>query len=184
MPQIPDHAKKVFDGIIHDVYHFEQELYDGSTTTFEMLKRASSAQCIPIVGDKILLIKDTQPNRETLYAACGGQVDPGETPEQAVEREMMEETGYSAESFELYQTYSVSSKVDWDIYTYIARNATQVQTPKEQAGEKIEPFLVTFDEFVDIVCSEGFRDIEISLTVLRMVKNGTIHEFKELLFPN
>lgn len=184
MPKIPDHAKKVFDGIIHDVYHYEQELYDGSTTTFEMLKRAASAQCIPVVGDKLLIIKDTQPNRGTLYAACGGQVDPGESPEQAVQRELLEETGYQADSFELFKTYTVSDKLDWNIYTYIARNASLVQIPELQAGEKIEPLLVSFEEFVDIICSNEFRDSELSLEILRMHKAGTLDQFKQLLFPN
>ena len=36
---IPINAKKVFQGIIFDVYQWEQKLFDGTVATFEKLKR-------------------------------------------------------------------------------------------------------------------------------------------------
>lgn len=36
--KLPPQAKKVFTGQIFDVYQWEQEMYDGSFETFEMLK--------------------------------------------------------------------------------------------------------------------------------------------------
>ena len=35
---IPENAKRVFKGIIFDVYQWEQELYNGSKAVFEKLK--------------------------------------------------------------------------------------------------------------------------------------------------
>lgn len=43
---IPDSARRVFKGIIYDVYHWQQELHDGSATTFEMLRRTDTMSAI------------------------------------------------------------------------------------------------------------------------------------------
>jgi ADP-ribose pyrophosphatase len=62
MSNIPKHAKKVFSGIIFDVYHWEQELYDGTSTTFEALKRRGTAIVLPILyNGNILLCIQEQP---------------------------------------------------------------------------------------------------------------------------
>lgn len=62
MATIPDGAKKVFDaGIVFEIYHWEQELFDGRKTTFEMAKRQPSAYVLPILGDRILLCNQKQP---------------------------------------------------------------------------------------------------------------------------
>ncbi len=39
--KIPPNAKRVFKGIIFDVYQWQQKMFDGSKETFEMLKRAN-----------------------------------------------------------------------------------------------------------------------------------------------
>ncbi len=36
---IPDSAKRMFEGIIFDVYQWKQTQFDGTTRDFEMLKR-------------------------------------------------------------------------------------------------------------------------------------------------
>lgn len=182
MPSIPKHAKKVFEGIIFDVYHYEQTLFDDSTTTFEMLKRNDSVQCIATVEDKILLIKDSQPNRKTLWALPGGQTNPGEDLTTALARELLEETGYASADLEFYKSYEFSSKLDWQVHTYIARNATEVGKLLNDPGERTEVHLVTFEEFLDIVALPEFRDVEFAIDVLRMYKHNTLDVFKKVLF--
>ena len=55
MGKIPEHAKKVFEGVLFDVYQWEQECFDGSHATFEAVERLGSVNVIPVVGDKILI---------------------------------------------------------------------------------------------------------------------------------
>lgn len=37
--KIPDHAELVFKGVLHDVYQWQQEAFDGSFLTFEAIRR-------------------------------------------------------------------------------------------------------------------------------------------------
>ena len=59
---IPDNAKKVFGGVLFDVYQWEQELFDGTKTIFEKLKRPDTVVVFPVLDDgKILLTEQEQP---------------------------------------------------------------------------------------------------------------------------
>lgn len=53
---IPPHAKRSFTGIIFDVYQWEQRLYDGSTTTFEKIKRSDTVNVILTTPDKKIIL--------------------------------------------------------------------------------------------------------------------------------
>ena len=62
--KIPEEAKVVFEWKVFDIYHWEQELFDGSFTTFEMAKRKWSAMVLPILenGNIVLTIQE-QPRK-------------------------------------------------------------------------------------------------------------------------
>ena len=69
-------------------------MFNGTFQTFEMLKRPGTAMVIPVLENgKIVLTKQTQPNRHAFFGFAGGRVDKDETPLQAAIRELKEETG-------------------------------------------------------------------------------------------
>ncbi len=55
---IPEHAKKVFSGVIFDVYHWEQEMFDGSRATFEKVKRADTVGVYGVLDDGRILLTE------------------------------------------------------------------------------------------------------------------------------
>src|SRR3989338_4555423 len=145
---IPHEAKKVFSGEIFDVYQWEQVLFDGTTATFEMLKRANSVEVIATSGDKILVAEEEQPGRPPFYTLIGGRQDVGEGPQDAARRELLEERGRVSDDWELYKEFQPTSKIDWTICIYVARECTILQQPSLDAGEKINILSLSFDEFV------------------------------------
>ncbi len=161
--QMPKDVKRVFEGVIFDVYHWPQVMYDGSVATFECLKRPDTTTIFPVLPDgRILLSKQLQPDRVRPFVhAFGGQIEDGEDVMDAAARELREESGYAAKKWTLWKAYQPYSKIDWALYVFIAHGAEKVAGQDLDPGEKIDVFAVTFDEFVHMVMDDDFAMIEI-----------------------
>jgi ADP-ribose pyrophosphatase len=181
---LPKHAKKVFDGIIFSIWQWEQEMYDGSIQTFEKSSRAASVGIIPITKDKkIVLTIQEQPGMNQFISLLGGVVDPGEKEVEAAHREIKEEAGLVTSDLELWYSVQPVTKIEWPIYIYIARDCEIVAPPNPDAGEKISLKYVTWEEFLDIIYLEEFRDKEIALRLLQLQKDpDKLEEVRKLLF--
>jgi 8-oxo-dGTP pyrophosphatase MutT (NUDIX family) len=180
---IPEHAQKVFSGIIFDVYQWKQEMYDGSFETFEKLKRVDTVGVIPITPDgKILISQQEQPSIAPFWGTFGGRIDPGESPFEAAQRELLEESGYTSDQWQLWQAFQPLEKIEWSIYTFIAKNCQPIATSTPDVGEKITIKEVTFNEFLKISQQPDFRDSEITMEVLAALADPIkMEKLRELL---
>lgn len=165
--QIPDHAKKVFEGKIFNVYQWEQELYDGSKTIFEKVERPDTTVVFPVLPDgRILLLKQEQPRKDHFIGTPGGRIEPEEDILESAKRELLEETGYKADEFILWDSQQPISKVEWAIYTFIAKGLRKVSEPNPDAGEKFEEFPVDFDELIEIATGKQFSERDVVIKFL------------------
>ena len=164
---MPENAKLVFEGVLFDVYQWEQELYDGSRTIFEKLKRPDTIVVLPILPDgKIILTEEQQPGTESLIGAVSGRIEKEEDILEAAKRELLEESGYEAEKFILWDAQQPINKIDWVIYTFIAKGCKKISNQKLDGGEKITLKPVTFDEFIKISADRQFNEPEIVSKIL------------------
>jgi len=169
---LPKNASCVFKGKIFSVYQWEQELFDGSKTIFEKIIRPATVMVLPITEHgKILLTKQSQPIEGEFFGLIGGIVDEHEDPLTAIKRELLEESGYEAAEWILWDAVQLIGKIEWPAYTFIAKNLRKVKEMKPDAGEKIELIEYTFDEFLRIIADDKYRDIEIALKFLRIQQN-------------
>ncbi len=130
---------------------------------------------------KILMIEDEQPSRGTVTTVPGGRVDEGETPHEAMVRELLEETGYASDDWELLWARQPVMKLDWAVYSFLARGCRKVSDIKLDAGERITLKELTFDEFVAEAKKLEFHEIGIALYLLRaLAEPGKIDEVKKL----
>ncbi len=149
---IPSHAKRVFQGEIFDVYQWPQKMYDGSTASFEKIKRDDSAVIIPVTtDDKIIIANEVQPGIKAEIGLLTGRIEDRETPLAGAKRELLEETGYTSNKWTLLKSFQPVLKVDWAVFYFIAKDCKQVSEQKLDSGEKIKLISVTFDKFVDII---------------------------------
>ena len=89
-------SRKVFEGRALKLRVDTIKLPGGKQTTREIVEHEN---CVAIVAldaaDNILLVKQfRKPVEKDLLEIPAGGIDPGETPEDAVRREMREETGF------------------------------------------------------------------------------------------
>lgn len=165
---LPKGAKRVFKGVIFDVYQWRQKMFDGSVQTFEKLKRADTVIIVPVTKEgKIILTTQKQPAKKSFIGVVGGRVENGESIIEAAHRELLEEAGCKTDKLELWNAVQPVGKIEWSVYTFIAKNCEIICTPGLDAGEKIELKTVTFEEFVDIALQEEFDDLEIVKEIIR-----------------
>lgn len=162
---VPDNAKKVFSGKIFDVFQWEQELYDGSKATFEMLKRPDTIQVIALKDEQIVILRDEQPGRGPLLCLPGGRPEQTDASwEEAAKRELLEETGMTFTSWKLINVEQPVRKIEWFGPVYLATDfESQGEQTLDVGGEKIEVREVPFQNFKDIV----FGDEDPKLKYLR-----------------
>lgn len=183
---IPDNAKRVFKGVLFDAYQWEQEMFDGSKATFEKLKRSDSVVVFPVLPDgKIILTEQEQPGGEPFIGATGGRVDEGEEILAAAKRELLEESGYEAEEYVLWDARHPANKIDWVVYTFIAKGLKKVADLHLDAGEKIKLLPVNFDELVEIAINDNFSEKEMVTKFFEAkLDSKKMEELKELFKPN
>ena len=180
---IPKKAKRVFKGIIFDVYQWKQKMFDGSTEIFEMLKRPETVAVIATQNGKILINRESQPHYGVRLGFLGGRVDHGEQPLAAAKRELLEEAGLSTNDWELYKVYEPVRKIDWKIYYFLARNCKKIAKPNPDAGEKINIKKVGFNEFVKLFSGKEYGGGEFTADILRLrLEPKKLREFERKLF--
>jgi len=180
---IPPHATRVFEGIMLDVYHWKQEMFDGTTAIFEKIKRVDTINILPITKDnKIIITHQEQPGMEPFIGSVGGRIDKGEEPLDAAKRELLEEAGMVSDNWKLWMSVQPSNVMDWVIYTFIAKDCRVIQPQNLDSGEKIKLLMVSFDEYLKIILDEKYRDRELTLAFLIAKEQGKLGEIKRLLF--
>lgn len=178
---MPANARCVFKGILFDVYQWEQELFDGTTSVFEKLKRPDTVIVLPVLPDgNIILNQQEQPGQKPFIAAPGGRVDLGEDVVTAAKRELLEESGHTAETLTLWCAHQPTTKIDYAVFVFVAKNITKVADLALDAGEKIQLKTVSLDELIDIGMNSDFAGEEAAkrFTVAKYLpeKRAELHE--------
>lgn len=175
---LPEEAQLVFKGQIFDVYQWEQEMFDGSHQTFEMLKRPDTIKVIAIKDDKIVITDEQQPNDRAYYDIPGGRHDEeGETELEAAKRELLEETGMKFENWKLIGVNQPHAKIDWLVYLFLATDFESQTAQKLDVGEKIEIKLLSLEEAKNLAEDPKNRYLPIDI----LDKVNSINELKN--FP-
>lgn len=157
--RIPPEAQKVFSGILYDVYHWQQQRFDGTFDTWERLKRKEdSAVILPVTKTgKILILEEQQSGVDPYLTLPAGQIKKDEDPLAGAAREFSEETGYASQDWELLSAIQIDARTDWAVYTFIARECVKVGDQNLDPAEKITVKEVSVDEFLRLAAAPEFR---------------------------
>lgn len=144
---VPEYATRVFKGVIFDVYHWQQQMFDGSTATFERLKRDDTVKVIVIKNNKIIAIQEEQPTRSPALGLPGGRHDIANEDElAAAKRELHEETGMVCANWKLIAAYQPVRKIEGFVYIFLATTVLRQDQPHLDGGERIKVLELTFDQ--------------------------------------
>ncbi len=135
-------------------------LPDGGTATREYVLHPGAVAVVPILDDGRIVLE-----RQYRHAAGGvmieipaGKLDAGEAPLACGQRELLEETGYVARewayAFTMYPTVAYSDEA---IEIWFCRGLEKREA-KLDAGEFLDVFTATVDEFLQWCSQDLVRD--------------------------
>ncbi|MBA7704114.1 ADP-ribose pyrophosphatase [subsurface metagenome] len=132
----------------------------GRETTREIVEHDDCVAIIAVdADDKVLLVKQFRKpvERELLEIPAGG-IDPGESPEDAVSRELREETGYLPRKLEsLGGFYSAPGYATEYLYLYLATELTPSRLFAEDT-EGISVVQVSLSQIPELIASGSICD--------------------------
>jgi 8-oxo-dGTP pyrophosphatase MutT (NUDIX family) len=157
---LPPEAKLVFKGIIFDVYHWPQKMYDGTTETFEMLKRPDTVLVIAVRDDKIVILEEDQVSVGHFCGIPGGRNDRESEDElDAAKRELAEEAGLTFKTWKLLSVKQPHPKIDHFVYHFLATDFDKEVPRRLDNGEKTEVTLRDLAKVQSLVDSPWARNI-------------------------
>lgn len=105
--------------------------------------------------DQVVLIEQFRfAAQEVTLEIPGGMIDPGESPEAAARRELLEETGYEAESLVSLGSIAPNPAIlDNRCHTFLLRGARRVAEPAQDEKEDIAVCERPLDEIPALLAS-------------------------------
>ncbi|MFB6225179.1 MAG: NUDIX hydrolase, partial [Candidatus Paceibacteria bacterium] len=110
----------------------------------------------------VLLVKQFRPGpKVVLHELPGGGIDGEETPEEAIQRELQEETGYHGNIERIGFTYECGYAYKWR-YVFVATECVQVSEQSFDEHEFIEREEVSLTEFRDLLRKGQLTDVDVA----------------------
>ena len=152
--------KRIHQGRVYELVSENITLENGVTTDMEFIHHPGAAGIVPMPDkNQVILIKQYRHSlREYIWEIPAGTRDPDESMLTCAKRELIEETGYSAEKWiELAEITPVPGYSDECIQLFIATNMKAAQQNLDQ-DEMLKVHRVNFDEALDMIQRREIRD--------------------------
>lgn len=143
---------------------------------FKMVDHPGAAAVLVIKDGSVLLVEQYRPaaGRQMLEIPAG-TVDRGESPQDCARRELQEETGYTAESWEylghIYPTPGYTNEV---LHLFFAGGLTKGEQQLEE-GEDINVRWVPLDQVEEMIDRGEINDAKTIVAVLKYLRKLRAH---------
>ena len=169
--------KTIFKGKIFSIHTRPVTLPNGKKVMFEYCQRPASVSILAFnEKNELLMIKEHRHEyKKNIWFLPAGKMDQrGDTPKKAAQRELREETGYAAKTLKLIHKKSPSNTLQWDIYTFAAKNLFRSPLPRDP-GERITEHFVPFKKAIEMALNGEIENEFIAYNIIRfneMLKRG------------
>jgi ADP-ribose pyrophosphatase len=166
-------SRRVYTGRVLNLDIDKVRFPDNSTGELEIIRHPGASAVLPFLSEpdsedpQILLIKQYRYAAEDfLYEVPAGRLDPGEDPLDCARRELVEETGCSAERIEpLYTFYTTPGFIDERIHGFIATGLTRGESSRE-ADEFMTVETMTLSHALELIRKGEIRDGKTAVLIL------------------
>lgn len=130
-------------------------------TYYTLVTKSPAVIVLAITQDKLLVVNEEyrHPTGKALLCFPGGYMDEGEGPLTAAQRELLEETGYTAKQFVLMgSAFPYPGISDQRLYYVLAQEAYKKANPSPDVGEVLRTSLKCREDVLAEVASG--RDVD------------------------
>ncbi|MBQ2580063.1 MAG: NUDIX hydrolase [Ruminococcus sp.] len=162
-------TKQVYDGIVVKLFSDEVELDNGYKATREVIHHPGGVCVVALDEDENVFIVEQfrYPFAEVLTEVPAGKLEYGEQPELCGRRELKEEVGAEAESFEylgcLYPTVAYDTE---KIYMYLARGLSFSEQDLDD-GEFLDVKKMPLKQAFEMAMAGQLPDAKTQLAIIK-----------------
>lgn len=157
--------KTLFEGNILKLRVDTVQLPNGKQATREVVAHPGAVAVVPVTDDgKIVLVRQYRyPIGQIMLEIPAGKLDAGEAPEACAQRELSEETGFTAGQLtKITSIYTTPGFSDEIIHLYLAKNLKKAEQHLDE------------DEFINVECCSPQQ-------VKKLIAQGEINDAKSLV---
>jgi ADP-ribose pyrophosphatase len=165
-------TERIYEGAILNLRRDKVTIHSGGTSYREIVEHNGGAVAVAITeAGKLVMVRQYRKALERpVLELPAGKIEKGEEPYETIVRELKEETGYSADNFELltafYPSVGYTNEV---LYIYLATGLTPGPTCYDE-HEAMDILEVDFEEAHNMVVAGEIRDAKTMLGIL-LAKN-------------
>lgn len=154
--------EEVFSKYGKKIEKVDFKLPGGKVSDFYIKKEGPAVGILALTKDQqVILVKQFRPGPKLILEELpGGYVDKNETPEQAAERELLEETGYKGKAKFITTAYDCAYST-MNRYCVVATDCEKVADQKLDENEFAEVVLKSLPEFRKLLKSGKNTDVEV-----------------------
>lgn len=151
-----------YDGHFLKVQRDQVALPDGKITQREYIRHPGAVVILPVFEDGSVLMERQfrYPLDRVFIEFPAGKIDPGEDTLACAQRELLEETGYSASSWQFVCTiHNAIAYADEHLEIFLARGLTAGQQQLDE-GEFLDVCRMSLDELMAAVRNGQVTDVK------------------------
>ncbi len=169
--------QKIYDGKVIKVFNDKVQLQNGKTAYREVVEHFQVSAIVAVDDEnKVIIEKQYRyPIGKEIYEIPAGLIDEGETPIEAAKRELLEETGYAAESWqEITSFYPSAGMHDELVHIFLAKGIKKVAEQQLDNDEVLSFELMDLDELLKKI---GKKEIVDGKTVVGLLMYGNMANY-------
>lgn len=161
-------SKIAYDGVFIQVVRDRVRCADGHVAVREYIRHPGAVLIVAMPDDQTVLLERQYRYalRRSFVEMPAGKLEPGEDPLECAQRELLEETGYTAARWHrLGAFHNAIGYCDEQIAVYLARDLRFTGTSSSEPGEVLQVFTAPWRELLQWTTSGIVTDVKTIVAV-------------------